>query len=207
MFKRAVLVGLGAMLPIVIHYTVGWNKPTPASTSVASIPGGAATAGAPLPGASAAAAAAGSIDGTPMCTLAEALRFDLTPETITRRWPRVSTGLAQLQLQGYRVPLVTGTAPTDLAGALTYYFTSQQQLEQITFRGTTGDPSGLVALLTSRFHLTRRLANDPGLVIYEGVHPDNRPASALRIRAAPVVKASETFHRYDVELVLERPEE
>jgi hypothetical protein len=213
MFKRAMLVGLGAMLPLVIHYMVGRNKPasptavSPPAATAASIPGGAATTGAPLPGASEPAPASCSSDGTPICALAEVLRFDLTPDGITRRWPRVSTGLGQLQLQGYRVTLVTGTTPTDLAGALTYYFTSQQRLQRITFHGTTGDASGLANFVMTQFHLTRRLANDPGLIIYEGVSPDNRPASALRVRATPVVKAADTFHRYDLELVLERPEE
>ena len=57
-----------------------------------------------------------SVEGAPVGDLAEVFRFDVTTDWILRRWPRVSTGLAQLQLQGYRVPLVTGTAQTDLAG-------------------------------------------------------------------------------------------
>jgi len=56
---------------------------------------------------------------------------------VISRWPRVSAGLAELQLQGYRVPLVSGTTANDLAGALTYYFNSRQQVQRITFQGTT----------------------------------------------------------------------
>ncbi len=41
--------------------------------------------------------------------------FEVTPEWILARWPSVSTGLAQLQLEGYRVPLVTGTGQEDVA--------------------------------------------------------------------------------------------
>ena len=67
--------------------------------------------------------------------------FQITPEWIVAHWPAVSTGLAQLQLEGYRVPLVTGTAQHDLAGSLTYYFNAEQKLQQITFVGTTGDPT------------------------------------------------------------------
>ena len=61
--------------------------------------------------------------------------FQITPESIVAHWPAVSTGLAQLQLEGYRVPLVTGTAKHNLAGSLTWYFNAQQKLQQITFVG------------------------------------------------------------------------
>ena len=93
--------------------------------------------------------------------------FEITPEWILAHWPSVSTGLAQLQLEGYRVPLVTGTSQQDLAGALTYYFDAKQRLQRINFVGVSGDPRPLIGLLSDRFHMTRRLANDPGLVVYE----------------------------------------
>jgi len=131
--------------------------------------------------------------------------FQITPEWIVAHWPTVSIGLAQLQLEGYRVPLVTGTAQSDLAGSLTYYFNAEQKLHQITFLGTTGDPRPLIALLTGRFHLTRRLVNDPGLVVYEAVHTDNKPASNLQIRLASAAQPNEFYRRYDVKLSVERP--
>ena len=101
----------------------------------------------------------------PLPSLAEVLRFDVTVEWILRRWPRVTTGLPYLQLQGYRVPLVTGTGMSDVAGSLTYYFNAQQQVQRITLRGTTGDPSVLASILTSRYRFARRLTNDPGVVL------------------------------------------
>ncbi len=131
--------------------------------------------------------------------------FKITPEWIVAHWPAVSTGLAQLQLEGYRVPLVTGTAQHDLAGSLTYYFNAEQKLQQITFIGTTGDPRPLIGLLTTRFHLTRRLVNDPGLVVYEAVHYNNQPASNFQIRLAPLAKPNDIYRRYDIELSLMRP--
>jgi hypothetical protein len=130
--------------------------------------------------------------------------FQITPEWIVAHWPAVSTGLAQLQLEGYRVPLVTGTAQHDLAGSLTYYFNAQQKLQQITFIGTTGDPRPLIGLLTNRFHLARRLVNDPGLVVYEAVHADNQPASNLQIRLAPLADPNDLYRRYNVELSLQQ---
>lgn len=102
-----------------------------------------------------------SVEGTPVRDLAEVFRFDVTTDWILRHWPRVSTGLAQLQLQGYRVPLVTGTGEADLAGSLTYYFNARQKVQRITFCGTTGDAAR-----------TRRAADQPS-----PIHPpaDQQP--------------------------------
>jgi len=133
--------------------------------------------------------------------------FQITPEWIVAHWPAVSTGLARLQLEGYRVPLVTGTAQHDLAGSLTYYFNAEQKLQQITFIGTTGDPRPLIGLLSTRFQLTRRLVNDPGLVVYEAVHSNNQPASSLNIRLAPLAEPNDSYRCYNIDLSLGRPVE
>ena len=135
----------------------------------------------------------------------DALRFDVTPAWIIRQWPRVSAGLGDLRLQGYRVPLVSGTAEDDLAGALTYYFNSQQQVQRITFSGTTGDPRRLIQWVVGRFAFARRLTNDPGIIFYEAPRPDRRPQSTLCIRPVPVVKASDALARFNVALTIERP--
>jgi hypothetical protein len=158
-----------------------------------------------LQGESGAGAPPQVLEGPPAQNLAEVLRFDVTTGWVLRRWPRVSTGLAELPLQGYRVPLVTGTAETDLAGSLTYYFNAQQQVQRIGFQGTTGDARELIRLLTTRYNFTRRLTNDPGLFVYEVSDPRGKPASVLRVQSAPVVKASEPHGRLKVELTLERP--
>ena len=94
----------------------------------------------------------------------------------------------------------------DVAGSLTYYFNAQQQVQRITLRGTTGDPSALVALLTSRYHFARRLTNDPGVVLYEAVDSSNRPVGSLKIRSATVVKANQPYTRFEVDLVMDRAE-
>ena len=146
------------------------------------------------------------IDPMPTPSLAEVLRFDATVPWVMQRWPRVSTGLPHLQLQGYRVPLVTGTSVTDLAGSLTYYFNAQQRVQRITLRGTTGDPRVLVAFLTNRYRFTRRLTNDPGVVLYEAVDSGNQPVGKARIRSASVVKANQPYARFEVDLVMDRPD-
>jgi hypothetical protein len=146
------------------------------------------------------------VENTPLPSLPEVLNLDVTVEWVLQRWPRVTTGLTQLQLQGYRVPLVSGTSTADVAGSLTYYFNSRQQAQRITLRGATGDPSVLANILISRFHFTRRFTNDPGVVVFEAVDSSNQPAGSLNIRSAPVVKADQPYARFQVDLVLDRVE-
>jgi len=149
-----------------------------------------------------------AVDSTPMPMprLDEVLRFDVTVEWVMQRWPRVSTGLPHLRLQGYRVPLVTGTSLSDLAGSLTYYFNARQQVERITLRGATGDPRALLQLLVGRHHFTRRLTNDPGLILYEAVNADNKQVGKLSIRSSAVVKADQPYNRFEIDLVMDRGE-
>lgn len=147
------------------------------------------------------------LEGPPVQDLAEVLRFDVSTGWVMSRWARVSTGMAQLQLQGYRVPLVTGTAKDDLAGSLTYYFNPQQQVQKITFNGTTGDVTKLVRLLTTRHSFVRRLANDSGLFVYEVPGEKGDVRSVLRIRPTGVVKSNEPYQRFHVDLMMERPQQ
>ena len=139
--------------------------------------------------------------------LADVLQFDVTPDWVVSRWPRVSAGLAYLELHGYRVPLVTGTAEDDLAGALTYYFNPQQQLQRITFYGTTGNAHKLVDLVTSRFGFARRLTNDASMFVFEIPGPNGQPTSSLWVRPARVIKTDDPHRRFEVALVIERPGE
>ncbi len=144
------------------------------------------------------------VEGVPVNRLAEVFRFDVSTGWVMQRWPRVSTGMADLQLQGYRVPLMTGTKITDLAGSLTYYFNAEQQVERITFRGTTGDARELISLVTDRYRFVRRMTNDPGLFIYESVHAKRKRHSILQVRLAPVVKSNNPYRKFDVMLSIER---
>jgi hypothetical protein len=139
----------------------------------------------------------------PVYRLEEVLRFDVSTTWVTSRWPRISAGLAELDLHGYRVPLVTGTGEQDLAGSLTYYFNKQQEVEKITFRGGTGDPRNLVALLTSQFKFEREVTNDPSLVLY-AVKWNGKDRSELRIHQARVVRADSPHTRYEIELAIRK---
>jgi hypothetical protein len=147
-----------------------------------------------------------TLEGPAVRDFGEIIRFDVTTAWVMSRWARVSTGMAQLQLQGYRVPLVTGTAKDDLAGALTYYFGPEQRVRKITFNGTTGDATRLVRLLTTQYGFRRRMANDSGLFVYEAPNREGGVRSVLRIRPTGVVKANQPYQRFQVDLLLEQPE-
>jgi len=213
MLVRSVLLGAAVGGPMLFFRASDvWNgaRRTLAAltTAPADEPASAPDGSAPVPPVAPAPIASKSpIDSPPVRTLEEVLRFDVSPRWVMDQWARVSTGMAQLQLQGYRVLLVTGTGRDDLAGSLTYYFNPHQQLQKITFNGTTGDATKLVRLLVTRYRFVLRLTNDGGLFVYEGPSVEGEGVrSVLRIRPSGVVKADEPHQRFHVDLMLERPE-
>lgn len=133
-------------------------------------------------------------------------RFDVSTGWIMHQWPRVSTGMSQLQLQGYRVPLVTGTRLDDLAGSLTYYFNPYQQVQTITFNGTTGDVNRLVKMMSQKYGFQRRLANDGGLFIYEVPDKKKKIKSILKIRPSGILRTDAPHSRFSVDMIIERPD-
>ena len=139
------------------------------------------------------------VEGRTPQKLEEVLRFDITPAWIIERWPRVSSGLSELDLQGYRVALVTGTTDSDLAGSLTYYFDNKNQVDRIIFHGSSGDPGQLVALVTSRYELKKQKTDDPSRTLFQR-KLWGKSVSELRIRPAPVLRSDMPQARYEIEL-------
>ncbi len=109
-----------------------------------------------------------AVSGPQVQNFAEIFRFDLTPNHVMGRWEQVSASLRHLDLQGYRVPLVTGIDNTDLAGSLTYYFDPRQRLRRITFVGTTGNPLRLTHFMTQQYGFRRVINQDPRRESYSG---------------------------------------
>ncbi|HVX59329.1 MAG TPA: DUF6690 family protein [Pirellulales bacterium] len=159
--------------------------------------------------ANASAAVAGaqssSLDEAPAVPMEEAFRLNLTTAWVLGHWPRVSAALADVDLQGYRTPLITGTQIDDLAGSLTYYFNKRQRVQRITFFGTTGDTRRLVSLLALRHGFVRELNVDPSLFLYR-VRENRKVISELRIKPSSIVRADEPRTRFEVALLIERPE-
>jgi len=214
LFKSVVLSALGLVLaagsPIGLFAVRDYWNQWRSSASLAFGPGAPGAEGSTAEGSAAQTNPAEPVpampplEGVNISDLSTVFRFDVTPGWVIQHWPRVSTGLADPRLEGYRVPLVTGTQPADLAGALTYYFDPEQKVQRITFRGTTGDVRKLARLLTERFGFTRRLTNDPGLVVYERVGEDGKQTGVARFRAADVIQADRPLQRFQVELAMER---
>ncbi len=134
--------------------------------------------------------------------LGAVLRFDVSPAWVTSHWARVTTTLADTQLDGLRVPLVSGVSDTDLTGSLTYYFDKQQQVQRVTFHGTTGNPARLVQLLTEAYEFKR----EPSLggEVYTRKW-NGKPTSICRIRTAPVLRADMPNSKLEVLLEINRP--
>lgn len=139
----------------------------------------------------------------PVFDFQEIFRLDVQPEHILHRWPRVTTTLAENDLQGLRVPLVTGPNVDDLTGSLTYYFDKQRVCQRLSFQGTTGDPRRLVMLTTMLYELQAVPSLNAGLFVKV---KSNKPESLLQIDYAPVVKATNPHQTAALMLELNRPQ-
>ncbi|QDT07250.1 hypothetical protein K227x_56760 [Rubripirellula lacrimiformis] len=134
--------------------------------------------------------------------LREVIRFDITPQWVIGRFARVSTVLADLNLEGLRVPVVTGTRADDLAGTLTYYFDQKSTLQRVTFHGFTGDPNKLVYAATSHYGLAAEPTLEAGVYTKRW---NGKPVHFLRLTHAPVVYSDAVHQKYTVFMELNQP--
>jgi hypothetical protein len=144
-----------------------------------------------------------SSPGPQFQSLAQILRFDVSPEWVTNTWPLVSTSVREDQLSGMRLPLVSGIREQDIAGSLTYWFNPQRQCDRIDLSGSTGDPGELIALVTQGYGL--KVEPAPGGMLLLGRDPSNHPRSVLRVRPGKLVRQDQPHLRYAIELELQRP--
>jgi hypothetical protein len=140
-----------------------------------------------------------SVGGGEVHDLREVLRFDIAPHWLPQRFSRVSTVLSNVQMDGLRVPLITGTRPTDVAGTLTYYFDANQSLRRINLHGLTGDPSQLATLMVQFYGLQPEQSLGGQLFTTRW---NNRIANLLQIAPAPVIYAGADHSKYIVFLEL-----
>ncbi len=140
--------------------------------------------------------------GLPGVSLADALRFDVTPAWVAATWPRLTPQRMETGWYGLRVPLVTGTAPEDVAGSLSYYFNAQNYVERVTLYGYTGDAEPLISLLQQQYGLRPYAAVGRGLFLsfYETV-----PIGVLEVEDVAVQKSDGQRGRYRVQLELNLP--
>jgi len=143
-----------------------------------------------------------TLAGNQISDLREVMRFDITPRWLIGRFARVSTVLANLNLKGLRVPVVTGIRAEDVAGTLTFYFDQHDQLQRLTFHGFTGDPNRFTYVMTTHFGLQREPALEAGAFTKRW---NGQPVHFLRLTHAPVVYSDAVHHKYTVFLELNQP--
>jgi hypothetical protein len=140
--------------------------------------------------------------GTPGVTLADALRFDVTPAWVSTTWPRVTTQRLETGWYGMRAPLVTGTEPDDVVGAVTYYFNTQNYVERITLYGYTGNAEPLISLVQQQYGLSPYAAVGRGLFLsFNGT----QAIGVLQVEDAPLPLLDRNGSRYRVQLELNLP--
>ncbi len=141
--------------------------------------------------------------GAPVSDIRDVLRFDITPRWVIDRFARVSTVLSDLQLEGLRVPFVTGTKADDIAGTLTYYFDRGQKLQRVTIHGFIGQPDKLVGLLTQHYGMTHTPSLEAGVYTKRW---NAMPVHFLRLTHAPVVYSDAIHQKYTLFLELNQPD-
>ncbi|MFN3188941.1 MAG: DUF6690 family protein [Aureliella sp.] len=129
----------------------------------------------------------------PIQALREVVRFDINPNWVPARFPRVTRITSNMQLDGMRVPLVTGTQPSDLAGTLTYFFDRYQRVQRITVHAVTGDPSRFLAELQHAYQLQQQPSLGGGLYLKKW---NGRPTSLVYTAQAPVLTEDNLYSRF-----------
>jgi hypothetical protein len=157
----------------------------------------------PTPGIAPGTLAGGALVGGPVHDLREVLRFDISPDWVTAKFARVTTVLAETDLEGLRVPLVTGIGPTDLAGSITYYFDYSGKLQRVMLHGFTGDVSRIVETMTQHYGLQAEASLDAGVYTRRW---NGQPVHFLRLTRAPVVYSDALHHKFTVYLELNQPD-
>lgn len=144
-----------------------------------------------------------SLVGGPVHDLRDVLRFDISPQWVSQHFSRVSTVLADLRLDGLRVPLVTGTKPDDIAGTITYYFDHGGKLQRVNLHGFTGDPQRINATMQQHYHMKAEPTLDAGVSV---VRWNGIPSGLLKVTRAPVMYADATHQKYTLFLELNQPD-
>ena len=143
-----------------------------------------------------------SVGGGAVTDLREVLRFDIVPGWLPKRFARVSTVTSNVQMDGLRVPLITGTQPNDIAGSLTYYFDASQSLKRINLHGLTGDPTPLANLMVQFYQLKPEQSLGGQLFTTRW---NNRITSVLHVAPAPIIYAGADHSKYILFLELNQP--
>lgn len=137
-------------------------------------------------------------------SLEQALDWNITKNWVYRHWARKSTGLADPTLFGVRVPLVTGSGMTDVAGSMTYYFDNAGVLQRMRLRGQTADTTRLVQFAMARLGMRPRQAFSAGDQLFQAVE-NKRLRGELQTTPESVLWATSPHSSFGVRLEATRP--
>jgi hypothetical protein len=143
-----------------------------------------------------------NLGGGAVIDLREVLRFDIVPGWLPQRFSRVTTVTSNVQMDGLRVPLITGTQPKDIAGTLTYFFDASKALKRINMHGLTGDPTELANLMVQYYQLKPEQSLGGQLFTARW---NNRVTSVMQISPAPIIYAGADHSKYIIFLELNQP--
>jgi len=143
-----------------------------------------------------------SLGGGNVTDLREVLRFDIVPGWLPQRFARVTTVTSNVQMDGIRVPLITGTQSRDIAGTLTYFFDASQSLKRINLHGLTGDPTQLANLMVQYYQLQPEQSLGGRLFTSRW---NNRITSVMHVAPAPIIYAGADHSKYILFLELNQP--
>ena len=181
---------------------------TPTASAIGATPGTSSSAASSWwgsssnPSAGAPAQSAPVLSVTQINSLAEVLRFDIPPAWVMQNFPTVNTGVGDMNLDGLRVPLITGTRPDDLVGTLTYYFDRFQRVQRISLHAVTGDPTRIGNEIQRNYRLQQQPALGGGLYTTTW---NGTPTSILHITPATVITAEQQNARFTVFLEINQP--
>ena len=139
----------------------------------------------------------------PAIPLEQAINFQMTIDRILKNWPQVSTGIKEDGLFGYRVPFVSGTEESDITGALTYFFGSDQVLYRIDFKGDTGDARKLIHHVTQTYKMQRQNSAEQGVYLFQ-TPGDVQAVGELRISPRTIIHNAHPHQRFELSLQLSR---
>ncbi len=140
--------------------------------------------------------------GPPGVPVTELLRFDISPDWVRDQWTEIGGQYPDAGLLAIRVPIVTGTAPEDIAGSLTYFFDRQHRVQRIRLHGYTGDVRVLSQFVQERFGLKPYASIEPLLLL---AFRAKRPVGVMRVQLSSSRAARATTAKYLVDLELNAP--
>ena len=135
--------------------------------------------------------------------LRDVMRFDIGPDWVIDRFSRVSTVLADMNLKGLRVPIVTGIKADDIAGTMTFYFDRSDRLQRLTLHGFTGNTKRFSETMVANYGLKKEPALEAGAYTKRW---NGHPVHFMRLTHAPVVYSDAVHQKYTVFLELNQPD-